>query len=64
MSTKKYRPDPALAFAALKLLEQLQKDGKIPAYMFRNILMDYVDVVDLAKFTVTEEQEDQEEAAA
>ena len=45
-------------FAALKLLEQLHKDGKIPAYMFRNMLNDYTDVVDLSKFTVIEEKEE------
>ena len=45
-------------FAALKLLEQLHKDGKIPAYMFRNMLNDYADVVDLSKFTVIEEKEE------
>ena len=48
-------------FAALKLIKQLYKDGEIPAYMFRNILNEYADVVDLSKFTVTEERE--EEAA-
>ena len=45
-------------FAALKLLEQLHKDGKIPAYMFRKMLNDYADVVDLSKFTVIEEKEE------
>ena len=45
-------------FAALKLLEQLHKDGKIPAYMFRNMLNDYADIVDLSKFTVIEEKEE------
>ena len=45
-------------FAALQLLEQLHKDGKIPAYMFRNMLNDYADVVDLSKFTVIEEKEE------
>ena len=45
-------------FAALKLLEQLHKNGKIPAYMFRNMLNDYADVVDLSKFTVIEEKEE------
>ena len=39
-------------FAALKLIEQLYKNGEIPAYMFRNILNEYTDVVDLAQFTV------------
>ena len=45
-------------FAALKLIEQLHKDGQIPAYMFRNILNDYADMVDLSKFTIFEEKED------
>ena len=45
-------------FAALKLLEQLHKDGQIPAHMFRNMLNDYADVVDLSKFTVNEEKEE------
>ena len=49
---------PDYYFAALKLIEQLYKDGKIPAYMFRNILNDYAGVVDLAKFTVYEEKEE------
>ena len=44
-------------FAALKLIEQLHKDGDIPAYMFRNILKDYADIVDLSKFTILEEKE-------
>ena len=48
-------------FAALKLIEQLYKNGEIPAYMFRNILNEYADVVDLAQFTVIEKRE--EEAA-
>ena len=45
-------------FAAPKLIEQLHKDGDIPAYMFRNILKDYADIVDLSKFTILEEKED------
>ena len=46
-------------FAALKLIEQLYKDGEIPAYMFRNILKEYADVVDLSRFTITNEKEDE-----
>ena len=46
-------------FAALKLIEQLYKDGQIPEYMFRNILNEYADVVDLAKFTVINEREEE-----
>jgi len=45
-------------FAALKLIEQLHKDGQIPAYMFRNILNDYADMVDLSKFTICEDKEE------
>lgn len=41
---------PAHYFAALKLTEQLYKDGQIPAFMYRNILNEYADVVDLSKF--------------
>ena len=44
-------------FAALKLIEKLYKDGKIPKYMFRNILYDYADVVDLSAFTEFEIKE-------
>ena len=46
---------PEYYFAALKLIEQLHKNGELPAYMFRNILNDYTDIVDLSAFTVIEE---------
>lgn len=45
-------------FAALKLIEQLHKDGLISAQMLRSILNDYADVVDLSKFTIMEEKEE------
>ena len=45
-------------FAALKLIEQLYKDGLISAQMLRSILNDYADVVDFSKFTIMEEKED------
>ena len=45
-------------FAALKLVEQLYKGGKIPKYMFQNILKDYADVVDLSAFVEYESKED------
>ena len=45
-------------FAALKLIEQLCKDGHIPAQMLRSILYEYADVVDLSKFTILEEKEE------
>ena len=54
MSTE-YTPDHY--FAALKLIEQLHKDGEIFAEMFRNILRDYADIVDLSKFAIIEEKE-------
>ena len=45
-------------FAALKLIEQLYKDGLISAQMLRSILNEYADVVDLSKFTILEEKEE------
>jgi hypothetical protein len=45
-------------FTALKLIEQLYKDGLISAQMLRSILNDYADVVDLSKFTIMEEKEE------
>ena len=45
-------------FAALKLIEQLYKDGLISAQMLRIILNDHADVVDLSKFTIMEEKEE------
>ena len=45
-------------FAALKLIEQLHKDGEISAHMVRNILRSYANVVDISKFTILEEKED------
>ena len=42
--------NPDYCFAALKLIEQLFRDGKIPEFMFRNILNDYADVVDVTEF--------------
>ena len=45
-------------FAALKLIEQLYKDGLIYAQMLRSILNDHADVVDLSNFTIMEEKEE------
>ena len=56
--------DPDLCFAALKLLEQLNHDGHIPAYMFRNIMNDYAGIVDLSKFTVKEIKKEKEDETA
>lgn len=49
---------PAHYYAALKLIEQLYKDGQIPAFMYRNILNEYADVVDLSQFIGAAEKED------
>ena len=56
--------DPDLCFAALKLLEQLNHDGHLPAYIFRNIMNDYAGIVDLSKFTVKEIKKEKEEETA
>ena len=56
--------DPDLCFAALKLLEQLNHDGHLPAFMFRNIMNDYVGIVDLSKFTVKDNKKEKEEETA
>ena len=56
--------DPDLCFAALKLLEQLNHDGHLPAYMFRNIMNDYAGIVDLSKFTVKEIKKEKKEETA
>ena len=45
-------------FAALKLIEQLYKDGLISAQMLRSILNYHADVVDLSKFTIMKEKEE------
>ena len=50
-----YSPDHY--FAALKLIEQLYKDGQIPAFMYRNILNEYAYVVDLSKFAPPADKE-------
>ena len=43
---------PAEIFAALKLIEQLYQDGHIPQYMFKNILNEYRDIVDITEFNL------------
>ena len=42
--------NPAYCFAALKLIEQLYRDNKIPEFMFHNILADYAGIVDVSEF--------------
>lgn len=44
--------DPRYCFAALKLIEQLFKDGKIPDFMYHNILNEYADIVDITAFII------------
>ena len=41
-------------FAALKLIEQLNLDGYLPAYIFKNILNEYADKIDISEFTIQE----------
>ena len=54
-----YTPD--YYFAALKLLEQLCWDRKISPKMFRDILSDYADIVDLTQFSIPEDSTLREE---
>lgn len=44
--------NPDYCFAALKLIEQLYKDGKIPNFMYRNILNEYADIDDVTAFVI------------
>lgn len=37
-------------FGALKLIEQLYLDGQIPDYVFRNILREYQDKINITDF--------------
>ena len=57
MGVRKEKPDltPDHYFAALKLIEQLHKDGLLPAFMFRNILRNYADTVDISRFAIQDE---------
>ena len=43
---------PAEIFAALKLIEQLYQDGHIPQHMFKNILFEHSDVIDISEFNL------------
>ena len=53
--------NPDYCFAALKLIEQLFRDGKIPEFMFRNILNDYADIVDVTEFIKGNHKQKKEE---
>lgn len=37
-------------FSALKLIEQLYLDGEIPSYVFRNILREHQDKINVSDF--------------
>lgn len=56
MEANVYRPEHY--FAALKLIEQLYKDGMLPAFIFRNILNDHAEAVDLSQFSIIEDKEE------
>lgn len=43
-------------FAALKLIEQLHKDGLLPGFLLRRILREYADMVDLSSFAILSER--------
>lgn len=45
-------------FGALKLIEQLYLDGKIPGYVFRNILREYQDKINVSDFVCYKKNED------
>jgi len=54
------KPDltPDHYFAALKLIEQLYKDGLLPAFILRSILREYADTVDLSRFAILSDTEE------
>lgn len=55
--------NPDYCFAALKLIEQLYKDGKVPNFMYRNILNEYADIVDVAAFVIGNSNKKEEATA-
>ncbi len=52
------KEDCKTVFAALKLIEQLYRDGHISACIYRNILADYAETVDLSQFVIQESETD------
>ena len=42
--------DREMRFAALKLIEQLYRDGKISKVVYRNTILDYADAEDIRCF--------------
>lgn len=49
-------------FGALKLIEQLYLDGEIPGYIFRNILKDYRDKINISDFICYKAEPKEKEA--
>jgi len=45
----------------LKLIEQLYLDGEIPGYVFRNILREYQDKINVSDFVCHKKNEDGKE---
>lgn len=60
MNTMNTDKRPEYYFAALKLIEQLYKDGKIPDYMYHNILNEYADIVDISAFIIGQSNKKEE----
>lgn len=48
-------------FGALKLIEQLYLDGEIPGYVFRNILKEYQDKINITDFVCHKNKNDGKE---
>lgn len=55
--------NPDYCFADLKLIEQLYKDGKVPNFMYRNILNEYADIVDVTAFVIGNSNKKEEATA-
>ena len=63
MNKIKLSKNPDYCFAALKLIEQLYKDGKVPNFMYRNILNEYADIVDVTAFVIGNSNKKEEATA-
>jgi len=50
MKNKLSEEEYNLTYAALKLIENLFKQGKIKKHVFKNILNDFKDTIDLTQF--------------
>lgn len=48
-------------FGALKLIEQLYLDDKIPGHVFRNILEEYQNIINITDFECHKEKSDRKE---